>query len=445
LGGTILLGVIKRFFSNHPFHLRHGSFFWPLAFLAVVAISFGVASAYSARKQNQSYLDWVRQSLQQPQPQLANSAPDQLVVTTDAPTNAVPTTTDVPVVTPAVSATPDEVFIRSYYDNIGSGRIDEAYAVWTKTVSAAEYASWYKSVTGANINSIQHINSRTYSISITLKEGDTQSTYGALLELAGRPDGTIYIATSSARLLSSSTAATTATSTTTLAPTTIFYDANQEQALAVSNSDFANLTRAAGQYVLDAREDEEFSYGQYPGSVHIRYADLFAGEWIRLPVDRVVYVICWSGIRGEEVAKFLRSKKIVARYLENGANSWVNDGGAWNGEILFEKIYTQPQYRMVLNKKAVTERVQNGAVLVDSRPKEKFQQWHIPNSYNLAMLYTPTIDITATLNTIPSGADVITVCDDFVSCFDARVTGIRLEGAGHKFLGRYNKPWEFRQ
>lgn len=438
VAGSILIGSIRRFFRNHPFFTRRGPLFWPVSFLVVIAVSAIGAGLYSAHQQHQDYLTWVKQSLQQPKVEVASQAPDQLVVSTDAaPTNQAPVNSTFQ---PAAASTnPDEELINLYYQNIGSGRLAEAYAVWTQTVTEPVYASWYEHVTGARINSVQHISDRTYSINVTLQEGDQQSTYGALLTLADLPNGSVHIVESTARLLSSSS-----TVTNDIAPTTNFYESNKDAALAITNKDFSALTKGGTPYVLDAREDEEFAYGQYPGSTHIRYADLVAGEWIRLPVDQPVYVICWSGIRGQEVAKFLRTKKIVARYLENGANSWVKDGGAWNGEILFEKIYTESQYKVVFNKKTVQNDIKKGVVLVDSRPEEKYNQFHIPGSISLAMLYTPTSKIAAALEKVPAGTEVITVCDDFVSCFDARVTGIRLEKAGHKFLGRYNRPWEFR-
>ena len=46
------------------------------------------------------------------------------------------------------------------------------------------------------------------------------------------------------------------------------------------------------------------------------------------------------------------------------------------------------------------------------------------------------------LSAVPPGP-FITICDDFVSCFDARVAGVKLEEKGHEFLGRYNKPWDW--
>jgi len=37
--------------------------------------------------------------------------------------------------------------------------------------------------------------------------------------------------------------------------------------------------------------------------------------------------------------KFLRTKNIVASYLENGANGWVEWGGSWIGNIKFSEKY----------------------------------------------------------------------------------------------------------
>ena len=91
-------------------------------------------------------------------------------------------------------------------------------------------------------------------------------------------------------------------------------------------------------FILDAREDEEYEIGHMPGSTHIRFADLLAGMWGDLPEDQEIYVLCWSGIRGKELTEFLRSKAVNARYIEEGADGWVADGGVWEGEIKFSKV-----------------------------------------------------------------------------------------------------------
>lgn len=213
---------------------------------------------------------------------------------------------------------------------------------------------------------------------------------------------------------------------------------------ALSNQEFQKLIEnKTALFVLDARETEEFDLGHFPGSVHFRFADLFVDDWKELPNDNIIYAFCWSGIRGKEVADFLRSKGLKARYLEEGANGWVKNGGVWEGEIAFSSKYEGEQYTRLFTKEEIQKQLKSGTVLIDTRKKEKYERHHISESLNIPIIYTPSNQIEALLAAVPKNKPVITVCDDFVSCFDAKITGIRLEARGHVFLGRYNKPWEF--
>lgn len=224
-----------------------------------------------------------------------------------------------------------------------------------------------------------------------------------------------------------------------------FFAKNENKNILVANQDFKNITdtKQTNYIVLDAREDIEYENGYFPGSLHIRFADLKAGRWIELPKDKFIYVICWSGIRGKEVAEFLRTKKIVASYLENGANGWVEFGGKWNGSIKFGEKYTDSRYQIVFSTKEVRNKVKEGVILIDTREPYKFNQSHIAGSVNIPIMYTATINLEKVFNQVPPQSKVITVCDDYVNCFDAKITGVELERRGNEFLGRYNKPWEY--
>lgn len=210
----------------------------------------------------------------------------------------------------------------------------------------------------------------------------------------------------------------------------------------IGNEEFAALTFTE-PYVLDAREDEEYDLGHYPDSHHTRFADLIAGDWDGLPKGEVVYVFCWSGIRGKELTEFLRAKGIVARYLEDGAKGWVDFGGAWEGEILFSTMYNDARYTSTLSTTQVHEAVEAGAVLIDARQEEVFIADHIPGSLNITIFFTPSDELAKLFAAVPAGSRVITICDDYVSCFDAKIAGVKLEKLGHTFLGRYNKPWDY--
>ena len=220
-----------------------------------------------------------------------------------------------------------------------------------------------------------------------------------------------------------------------VAESSYFHD-NETLPIDISNEDFAAI-ESAGPFVLDAREDEEVEIGRYPGSAHVRLADLLDGAFANVPRDRTVYVLCWSGIRGNQVASFLRDHGIVARYLTDGAEGWVAFGGTWEGGIKFSSVYSDPQYARTLAADETAAAVENGAVLVDSRDAKRIAGKPLAVSVAISAIFTPTAKLEAALALVPADVEVITVCDDFVSCFDAKLVGIRLEKRGHAFLGRY--------
>ena len=156
-----------------------------------------------------------------------------------------------------------------------------------------------------------------------------------------------------------------------------------------------------------------------------------------------IFVLCWSGLRGKEVAEFLRTKKIVASYLENGAKGWYDFGGEWNGNIMFADKYGEERFRLVYDVETVKEKADEGVFLVDCREPYKYNQGHIAGSVNIPIMHTPSINFEKTFKQVPYDSKVITICDGYVNCFDAKITGVELENKGHEFLGRFNRPWEY--
>lgn len=228
-------------------------------------------------------------------------------------------------------------------------------------------------------------------------------------------------------------------------PPTNFFEENTSLGLSITNQDFKNVlsTQKNDSIIIDAREDIEFANGHFPGALHIRYADLKDGAWETLPKNKVIYVFCWSGIRGKEVAEFLRTKNLVGVFLEHGANGWYDFGGTWQGNIKFAEKYTDLKFQKVFTTDEVKKHVKEGVVLVDSREPERFNKSHIKNSISIPLFYTPTRELESTFAKVPAGSSVITICDGYVNCFDAKLTGVELEKRGYTFLGRYNTPWDY--
>jgi len=338
-------------------------------------------------------------------------------------------------------------FISEYYGNIANGNLEQAYEMSKKTVNFNTFRSWYLKTSKITLDKLVRIDDKKSSIELTLYEDGTFTRYGVLMTLALRGGMPVNVEKSVVKILAQGLIdnQNVIVDENKTAQEYDFFTKNENANILVTNQDFKNITdsKQANYIVLDARENIEYENGYFPGSLHIRFADLKAGRWIEIPKDKHIFVICWSGIRGKEVAEFLRTKKIVSSYLENGANGWVEFGGKWIGEIKFGEKYTDPKYQIVFSTDEVKKKVAGGVILVDTREPYKFNQSHIAGSVNIPIMYTPTINLEKTFSQVPANSEVITVCDGYVNCFDAKITGVELERRGHQFLGRYNKPWEY--
>ena len=81
----------------------------------------------------------------------------------------------------------------------------------------------------------------------------------------------------------------------------------------------------AGVFLLDVREDDEWTAGHAPDAVHVRLGELGAraGE---LPRDREVYVICRSGARSAYAAQALAVDGLNTVNVADGMTGWAVAG-----------------------------------------------------------------------------------------------------------------------
>lgn len=445
LGATATLA--RSFFSR----IKHKKLFWSVVAIVVIAVSLGAGMYADNLWQAQRYTEWIQESAKNAGSEGINQqelmALDPTIASNISSTASSSSLAESDSTVSSIAQDdPNTLFLKQYYRNIGSGRLQEAYEVSKKSVPFETFKQWYANVTDVTVDSVEAIRENVYSVVATVLEGKEQTRYSVLMTLKQSDDGKTVIAQSTVKVVPSDDAPPTKSPSFEGVTTDQGVSEERLQTLveSVNDKEFANILATGQPFVLDAREDEEFETGRFPGSLHIRFADLLAGEWVSLPNDREVYVFCWSGIRGKEVTDFLRGKNVLARYIEGGADRWVKDGGTWEGGIKFSSTYTDERYQIVYSTDQVKTYQKDGVVLVDSRPQSKYEKSHIPGSINIPIIYTPTIRMDEVLSQVPPASTVITVCDDFVSCFDAKVTGVKLEKRGHTFLGRYNKPWEYR-
>lgn len=82
---------------------------------------------------------------------------------------------------------------------------------------------------------------------------------------------------------------------------------------------------SAGVFLLDVREDDEWTAGHAPDAIHVRLGELGAraGE---LPRDREVYVICRTGARSAYAAQALAGGGLNAINVGDGMTGWAVAG-----------------------------------------------------------------------------------------------------------------------
>jgi rhodanese-related sulfurtransferase len=83
--------------------------------------------------------------------------------------------------------------------------------------------------------------------------------------------------------------------------------------------------RAAGGYVIDVREPDEYVVGHVPGAHPVPLAQV-TSLLDDLPRSQPVYVICASGNRSQTAARQLRRGGVVAYSVAGGTGGWARTG-----------------------------------------------------------------------------------------------------------------------
>ena len=78
-------------------------------------------------------------------------------------------------------------------------------------------------------------------------------------------------------------------------------------------------------YLLDVREDDEWTAGHAPGAVHIPLGEL-GGRASQVPKDRPVYVICRAGSRSAYAAQALGAGGWDVTNVSDGMQGWESAG-----------------------------------------------------------------------------------------------------------------------
>lgn len=84
----------------------------------------------------------------------------------------------------------------------------------------------------------------------------------------------------------------------------------------------ALIEDAGEKLVIDIRSEEDYKRETYPGSIHIFHED-FMDELDRVPKDRPVYLICYTGQKSDDIAEELSGQGYEIYSIDGGFHSYL--------------------------------------------------------------------------------------------------------------------------
>jgi len=179
-----------------------------------------------------------------------------------------------------------------------------------------------------------------------------------------------------------------------------------------------------GAYVIDVREASEFEAGHIPGAINIPIRTL-AQNLDKIPTDQPVLIYCASGHRAGMATAVLRQLGYDnVRAFSSGWKVWgtgeheVSTEAATAGSFTPKEVAPEllaavdefltsiPEgYYSIGTVEKLQEAIDNGAVLIDVREPNEFEQGHIAGAVNI-----PLRTLVANLDQIPQDQPVIAYC-----------------------------------
>lgn len=84
----------------------------------------------------------------------------------------------------------------------------------------------------------------------------------------------------------------------------------------------ALIEDAGEKLVIDIRSEEDYKRETYPGAIHIFHED-FMDEFDRVPKDRPVYLICYTGQKSDDIAEELSGQGYEIYSIDGGFHSYL--------------------------------------------------------------------------------------------------------------------------
>lgn len=313
-------------------------------------------------------------------------------------------------------------FVLNYYKALDEKRMGRALAITGATKSETELLNWYQDVYQVHIFMLESISQNDRKVLVGLREKNALELYSVVQRVVMEEGEPIRL-----QLISSQHQKT-------LAMPTL-----QTEALTISNEQFQQwITEKKDMVVLDAREDLEYDYGHFPGSLHVRQPDVLADPGTYLPKEKPIVVFCFTGGRGSEVAYALRKKGYNAFALVDGVKGWVEDfHGTWEGKHLFWQTY--PRFAGIRFygdfEKAISD---ESVYVIDASDATHPRLTHPRISQRIDLFASQKNIVESELQKIPKDRPIATVCQEYVDCFAAKLIAQTLVNRGYTVRGAYD-------
>ncbi|WP_020394804.1 rhodanese-like domain-containing protein [Thiolinea disciformis] len=190
-------------------------------------------------------------------------------------------------------------------------------------------------------------------------------------------------------------------------------------------------------YFLDTREPYELARFNIGYQRAVRYADLIYGAIPNdLPKDKLIIVLCHSGLRGYLATHFLKQAGYTnLAYMQGGLGAWEKAKLPYEGNPNYS--YEKSNFKLL--KKADVQKSKAALLQLDSDgiPVKNFA-----NIQQLPLEVSTTPDIEAMLQKVKD-QPVILVCRTYAGCFHVQNMAYLLQQKKLNFLGAYDVTGSF--
>jgi rhodanese-related sulfurtransferase len=218
----------------------------------------------------------------------------------------------------------------------------------------------------------------------------------------------------------------------------------QGMAEEVTWQEFKSLARGTDYLILDIRDSYAYQVGYFPGSVHMRLADLLHGRWTELEdfKDKPILLICFLGTTGTIASDFLSAQGFTNLYIPQGGlqETLRRESVPFVGTSRFA------HHEEMIDRLSVDEAnalVGAGAKVIDVRSPEMYTEASpVTPDVQFFREFKTTVQIEEFVSKLQKDTTYLSVCNSDASCYQAEMLLHDLKANGLNAGGTFdvNKP-----